>query len=406
MNKINLIAILSITSLASKAMAGGIQDGRFFIGASANIERNSYEFTKTRSNTDDTLTQINKIKSEITALEVDKTKEEDKKTTYTDDLNGKLLTEDFIQKLGDVKVSDLSKITFLEVFESATNHPLSNTSLQTFILSNLTFKTDAYLQYINNATSPPTLNASNIYSYLECTNLDTTIAIAVTNDKISKAEANQLKASLAGFFVGRVKNINNDIVAFNNNIVSFNTQLLEKRGKLKALESLIKGIDKLKSYNASKISSNISLLAGYRFNIENFGFITEIGFDIDLGSSAKIGDISKNEIELKRNSSYYISQKIGYNFLQNNLSYVNIGISFANFKPRYDGIIQNSKDITPFIIGIGNESVVNKNLHFFAEFNINLGGKFDVVRDQTVPEKAGEIKISSQQFKLGFRYYL
>lgn len=150
--------------------------------------------------------------------------------------------------------------------------------------------------------------------------------------------------------------------------------------------------------SASKISPSISLLAGYGVKVNNFGFITEAGVDLNFG---KVGDNSKQELEVKNLYNVYLTQKVGYYFNENNLTYITGGLSIKDTKVSYKGALVNidEKKITPnLILGVGYQRTLTKNWAMFTEFN-------HIVSLTSVKTEVGDVKTRSEQVRVGARYY-
>ena len=148
--------------------------------------------------------------------------------------------------------------------------------------------------------------------------------------------------------------------------------------------------------SASKVSPTISLMGGYSASVGNFTFITEGGVDL---ISSTIGSNDKKELELKNNFHFYITEKIGYKFEENMLTYITLGVGVKDAKVTYKDKISAKGNLTNMILGVGNEFRVMKNkLGIFTEFN-------NVISLNNVNTKAGDVKLNSYQFKIGARYY-
>ena len=164
---------------------------------------------------------------------------------------------------------------------------------------------------------------------------------------------------------------------------------------------------KLTDYNikegtVSKMSPAISLMGGYKMMMDDFGFITEIGTDITFSGTA--GSKSNNEIEAKKGISFFLTQKVGYQFAEGNLTYLTLGLGMTKYKISHDQIKDESKTLMQPIIGAGHEMSLNENLSLFTEFNIHLAGKMKV--NGVNGNELGDVKLSTQQFKIGARYYM
>ena len=151
--------------------------------------------------------------------------------------------------------------------------------------------------------------------------------------------------------------------------------------------------------SASKISPSVSLLAGYGVKVNNFGFITEAGIDLNFG---KVGDNSKKELEVKNIYNIYLTQKVGYYFNENNLTYITGGLSIKDNKISYTRnniSMKEEKKITPnLILGIGYQRTLTRNWAMFTEFN-------HIVSLSKVKTKVGDVKTRSEQVRIGARYY-
>jgi opacity protein-like surface antigen len=156
--------------------------------------------------------------------------------------------------------------------------------------------------------------------------------------------------------------------------------------------------------SASKILPSVSLLGGYAFDYGNFGFITELGIDL---TSSKVGKNSEKEIEVKNLYHAYLTQKAGYRFTKNTLTYLTVGIGAKDYKAKYQGEylqIDSKKTLANLILGIGYEHKITNSLAMFAEFNHVMS-----LSKMKIEEKGGEeigtMKFRSEQVKIGARYY-
>jgi opacity protein-like surface antigen len=149
--------------------------------------------------------------------------------------------------------------------------------------------------------------------------------------------------------------------------------------------------------SASKTSLSVSILGGYSHKINHFILASEIG--LDLGKT-KIGDNSKNELEVKSNVNAFIVGRAGYEFYKMNTAYVNLGASIRDVKISLDGESEK-KNMFNLVVGAGYEYSVNKKLGIFTEFNhIASLSSFKLSEDGNV-----KVKVKSEQFKIGARYY-
>ncbi len=158
-----------------------------------------------------------------------------------------------------------------------------------------------------------------------------------------------------------------------------------------------------KDTKVSKISPSLLFLFGYKFDLGKWSFITET----DIGSIAfenTVGKNSKQEIELNHLTIFDITQKIGYNWSNNHLTYITAGLQVEHLKPEYKGSIKEDRvNVASPVVGLGYEYKLTKSLNLFTEFNFAFGGKIDI-KDKKGNE-IGEMKISTQTFKIGARYY-
>jgi opacity protein-like surface antigen len=392
---------ISLNLIGTTSLADGFKDGRFFIGASANLEINYYAYS-------------DKIKEEVRALdslmnqkfeELDKEKLSLKKEFFSqnaalDDFSSITITYtngttanlgEYISSLGD-KNSLSGEEKFMR-------------ELSRF--GELVFWN--YEDYIDNIIKDP--QNMQMPSITAQKNFNNTLAsffgnIGFVSDDtqptylLSNKSLSEIKAVV-------INTLDQQFVRFihNNNDKKLKSMFLSYKDTLNKYIELkdYKKNMPVFSDNASKLSPSISLMAGYRFDVNRFGFITEAGMDITFNST--IGKISENDIELTKGLSFYLTQKVGYSFFDNNLSYITAGVSFTNYKPKYKGLIKedNTIAISP-ILGVGNEYKITKNLNIFAEWNINLASKFNI--KDTTDKKIGEMKVSNHSFKIGARYYL
>ncbi len=157
----------------------------------------------------------------------------------------------------------------------------------------------------------------------------------------------------------------------------------------------------IKNGTFSKTSFGLSLLAGYRFDVGRFGFITELGADINFAN--KLGSNDNKELEVTSGTLFYLTHKLGYHFFDNNLSYVTIGGGYSSLKVGYEDLISHNKGVPSFILGIGNEYRINDNLSMFGEFNLKINKAQQVKASNNT--NFGNLKTNEKQFKFGVRYY-
>jgi opacity protein-like surface antigen len=147
--------------------------------------------------------------------------------------------------------------------------------------------------------------------------------------------------------------------------------------------------------SASKTSLSVSILGGYSHKINHFILASEIG--LDLGKT-KIGDNSKNELEVKSNFNGFLVGRAGYEFYKMNTAYVNLGVSLRDVKVSFDGE-SKSKNMFNLVVGAGYEYSLNKKLGIFTEFN-HITSLSSIKISEDV-----KLKVKSEQFKIGARYY-
>ena len=147
--------------------------------------------------------------------------------------------------------------------------------------------------------------------------------------------------------------------------------------------------------SASKTSLSVSILGGYSHKINHFILASEIG--LDLGKT-KIGDNSKNELEVKSNFNGFLVGRAGYEFYKMNTAYVNLGVSLRDVKVSFDGE-SRSKNMFNLVVGAGYEYSLNKKLGIFTEFN-HIASLSSIKIGEDV-----KVKVKSEQFKIGARYY-
>jgi opacity protein-like surface antigen len=234
--------------------------------------------------------------------------------------------------------------------------------------------------------------------------------------KFKEDQVTEMKNILELFILqGEKERTDLSINTFNsiiNNITNEINKLEEDKERYSAfLESYTKEIEPYREFEAletkaSETQGSISLMTGFKYDASNFGFITELGLDFNLGG--KIGDNSKKEIEMKNTYNAYLTQKLGYYFASNNLTYITAGLGFKNYKFEYnsDSLNINNKfnNKLHYILGVGNEFAINKQISAFVEFNsIFSANKIGLTSNKI--KNIGDVKTSSQQVRIGVRYY-
>jgi hypothetical protein len=150
--------------------------------------------------------------------------------------------------------------------------------------------------------------------------------------------------------------------------------------------------------SASKTTASVSILAGYRKKINKF--ILKGEGSLDLGLST-IGNNSANELEVSHNVTLNLVGSVGYQFVKKTNAYVNFGLSFRKYDIKYRGqhnTIDESNFATHALIGVGYERAINRRLGLFTEFN-------HLIPISNMQTDAGKVKVSTNAFKIGFRYY-
>jgi opacity protein-like surface antigen len=191
------------------------------------------------------------------------------------------------------------------------------------------------------------------------------------------------------------------LLIYKSNITLANLQLTIQDLQGISLEELEERIEAWKNdknniaKSASKTSLSVSILGGYSHKINHFILASEIG--LDLGKT-KIGDNSKNELEVKSNFNGFLVGRAGYEFYKMNTAYVNLGVSLRDVKVSFDGE-SKSKNMFNLVVGAGYEYSLNKKLGIFTEFN-HIASLSSIKIDEDV-----KVKVKSEQFKIGARYY-
>jgi hypothetical protein len=175
--------------------------------------------------------------------------------------------------------------------------------------------------------------------------------------------------------------------------------LLAHQAQLQEQSNKLEEINLIKT-SASKTLPSASLIAGYRFNEGNFGFITEAGVDL---TSSKVGKNIDRELEVKNIFHFYLTQKLGYNFIENNLAYITLGFGIKDYKAKYKGVsskleISESSILPTFIIGVGQEYAVSSNLALLLEFN-------HIMTISKLKTDVGDLSMRSEQVRIGARWY-
>jgi opacity protein-like surface antigen len=191
---------------------------------------------------------------------------------------------------------------------------------------------------------------------------------------------------------------------------AFKAQIERLKEQIKDLEKKIENlrlaqnkteIEQIKT-SSSKWVPSVSLMAGYSFNKGNFGFITELGVDL---TSSKVGKNDKEsmEAEVKNIFHFYLTQKAGYRFTENTLTYITAGFGIKDYKAEYKGItsklnVSESAVLPTFIIGAGYEHKLTNSIAVFTEFN-------HIMTLSKLKTEIGDFSMRSEQIKIGARWY-
>lgn len=186
---------------------------------------------------------------------------------------------------------------------------------------------------------------------------------------------------------------------------SINSQELQKlKDEEKGLKKEIASNAQLQAIksSSSKIVPSVSLMGGYAFNYQNFGFITELGVDITNSkiNSTSLGNLyGDSSFEVRNNFNLYLAQKVGYKFTENTLTYATFGLGVKDTRISFNGYkkVNEKKNTMNMILGVGYEYKFNQ-LGIFTELN-------HIASLSAVKTAVGDVKTSSQQVKIGARYY-
>ena len=385
--------LLPISLASIVAVNSAYANSGFFVGGSANIQQNAY--SKTDSNSGSNANKISNL--------AETTKQIKNKITNTENnIKNRMLANASLEQAIMIKDIEREILTKFADLDPDLNGNRFQYELSKFTLINT-----------------PIEGEMTISIRTEAKNGDLTIT------KIGKVEFEYNGEKFAPEQRVEVKVLSNEKredvksklrrkeldLAYQNssNKLEYRDSLMDGRKDLRELRvtefKLKAQLDKLKvselasiKSSASKISPSISLLAGYGVKHNNFGFITEAGIDLNFG---KVGDNSKQELEVKNLYNVYLTQKVGYYFNENNLTYITGGLSIKDTKVSYKGALVSidEKKITPnLILGVGYQRTLTRNWAMFTEFN-------HIVSLSKVKTEAGEVKTRSEQVRIGARYY-
>jgi hypothetical protein len=397
--------------------------GQFFIGASGNLDNNSYQFTQTikqdkqviiNNPQRDKLFQEHKQLSQL-ARNLKERYEDFDATTLNPFVKGfkTQLVKDtnLAQSIGDIEYDGKTLSYFL-------SPSLNTTVLTSVVYGGIHVNLETYINTTQDKITADLMGSNDVNGDK---NSRYSILFIISKQHPKILQDKKVMKALDDAYIQALKDFKsngsiNGLDKYTHNYKEYSDMVTEYEKTKKSSEDKYQEwqntpaeivqnetVERKITEKVSKISQSLSLLAGYRFNTKDFGFITEVG--VDLPFSAAVGEISKGEVRVSKGESFYATQKIGYNFFKNHLSYVTAGASLSSFTPKYKGQIKEDKMsfITP-VIGIGDEFVLQKNLSLFFEFNIHFKAKFDI-KDKA-DNTLGEMEVMTQQIKAGLRYYL
>ena len=271
------------------------------------------------------------------------------------------------KKEGVINNQDISNITFFDFIssvESNTQNSQSNeVNVGSVVQSNQGISNNTFFDFISSVESNTQNSQSNEVNFSNAVQSNQGISnISSVGSNIQTPQVNE------------VSSINNELRA-----VPYYTPNPKK--------------------SASGFASGLSLSGGYNASVKNFGFITEFGLDINITGS-KVGSDNNGEIELKNNFHFYLTEKMGYKFKDNMLTYITLGLGIKDNKVSYKDVISENKTTKNIILGFGNEvRVMNNKLGIFTEVN-------NIISLDKIETARGEVKTNNYQIKVGARYYL
>jgi len=419
---------MMVLPLSTFALVNSSFAGQFFVGASANMQTNTSNFTADAGKIIQVQdpTKLAKLKSELDKLESDlateKQKQKDFLTAIPAEITAALTADALLTSLKNISVETLTTTnntpatnpvqTTLGKYLSTDLNISDNEIKKLLTVNTANVKGDSFLTETTiDTTNVNTFAGNNAIGDLQ-TALgkkiqDTVTAQGTTNVALSTSAAN-LNTAIQAEYVKALNdlltNSKQQQTDLATNISTIGNNVTTKQGDINTLpkDTDFSTKSTVKEGSVSKLSPAVSLMAGYKTSVEDFGFITELGTDIAF--SNKIGSKDKNEIEAKKGLSVYLTQKVGYHFAENNLTYLTLGVSMTKYSLSHSKIKDASKTLVQPIIGAGHEFAINENLSAFTEFNIHLAGKINV--NNLDGTQAGNVKLSTQQFKIGARYYM
>ena len=160
---------------------------------------------------------------------------------------------------------------------------------------------------------------------------------------------------------------------------------------------------KIKAYEekrGSSINPSASIMAGNIFDINNFHFMTEVGVDV---GDIKINSTKASNTEVKSLYHLYLSQKIGYKFMQSFSTYISLGFGLKDVKVELaSSNLSSNKLQMNYILGVGGEYRINLKISVFTELNYHTSRGNIYLNDNLL---LNEINLISVQIKVGSRYY-
>jgi opacity protein-like surface antigen len=437
-----LITTLALSTVSTNALADGFTDGKFFLGASINIQQDAYKLDKPNSapqarvgdlSSRASLSQV-ALSTINNQLEIYKELVGDNPANMRNPFSmfgfGCLagcspagITEFYINKKGYDAYEALSKIktvtndNMLEVVELISTIQTEKIKAQKETVAfhqwysglTLTSNTvDVVNTTLTSSTTTEEVKNSEIYKNMiawferekifNIANAAGSLLISV-GQVLGKDELYEIYSSenflVSGDMVYNSANVK-DLTQF---LTDITNSIADKIADNKQTEA---EADQIKT-SASKWVPSASLLAGYRFNKGNFGFITELGIDL---TSSKVGKNDKEnmEAEVKNIFHFYLTQKAGYRFTESSLTYITAGFGLKDYKAEYKGVssklnVNESKILPTFVIGAGYEHQVTTSLAVFTEFN-------HIMTLSKLKTEIGDFSMRSEQIRVGVRWYL
>ena len=150
--------------------------------------------------------------------------------------------------------------------------------------------------------------------------------------------------------------------------------------------------------SASSSKYGVILSLGYLTNVGSFFYGGELAFDIGKYSIGKNQDL---ELEVSYNLGASLVGRVGFYLFDKSLAYLNMGLNLRDYAVSGFGI--SADGIIPhYIIGVGSEIFIYKNMNIFLEFNHVVS----MAKLDTGVIGAKSLALKSNKINVGFRLYL